>query len=205
MKIIDLLSSLIPFSSNLQCELGNNLFIELTGFSTFPGLLTLGCSAIYNSASKENHLKHRLHHKSQLQYTLGGFLFSLKEMLAPKEILLHFNFPNERITDVSNSFYKTKQNNNKSTHLFEKYLLVSDSGGESHANLHPVQLFIISSKTKEPLVKARSKSLPSTPEERTELSPESRSLITRHQLRAAYCFSARVTSNTFYRSTAMHS
>lgn len=57
---LDLLSSLIPFPSNLQSELGNNLSIELTGFSTFPGLLMVGCSAIYISALKENHLKTQL-------------------------------------------------------------------------------------------------------------------------------------------------
>lgn len=34
------------------------------------------------------------------------------------------------------------------THLFEECLLVSDSGRDSHINLHFVQFFIISSKKK---------------------------------------------------------
>lgn len=53
--------------------------------------------------------------------------------------------------------FKKNTQNNKSTHLFEENFLVSDSGGDSHVNLHLAQLFLISSKTKEPLVKARGK------------------------------------------------
>lgn len=36
----------------------------------------------------------------------------------------------------------------KTTHLFEEYLLGSDSSRDSHINLHFAQLFIISSKKK---------------------------------------------------------
>lgn len=46
MKVIDLLSSLIHFCSNSQYGLGNDLSREVTGFSTFPSLLMLDCSAI---------------------------------------------------------------------------------------------------------------------------------------------------------------
>ena len=54
-----------------------------------------------------------------------------------------FNFPNERITNVSNILPKKKRKKErKETHLFEEYLLVSDSGRDSHKSLHFVHYFI---------------------------------------------------------------
>lgn len=83
----------------------------------------------------------------------------------------------------------------KSNSLFEEYFLVSDSGGNDHINLHFVQLFTISSKTKT----ASSESWKQNPSIPPRAPLRVRSLIACFtKLLAACCFSARVTSNTFY-------
>lgn len=110
-----------------------------------------------------------------------------------QEILLSFKFPTwERITSVSSIFKK------KVTHLFEDFFLSSDSGRVSHINLHFAQLFIISSDKKSLRWELKVKILPFTREGRPALCQAGEPHHTPHQLLAASCFSATVTSNTFY-------
>lgn len=105
MEITDLSSSSIHFCSNLRYQLANNLSVEVTGFSTFPSLRIRWFSYV-KLCLKENHLKHKSHHKSRLHHRRRNTSCLLSRRFTYKGTTCRFKIPKRENHYCLKHFYK---------------------------------------------------------------------------------------------------